>query len=247
MPAKGCILAYWSSRKESIEACAERLARTLQDLEQISPIFPAWSDVKHGAKFVEIKRDVESLTQLLSAGRNREDFPPRRVIEDLGFRVSVRTNDKAWEYVLFQVHCGGYCKDVPNRCITEFPEVGPHSYETVVPALKVKALRALIMDWNPDRGAICSRPFYRSVEAEIPPISFGDLGWITYVPHRRGELPEEVRQKFHVEEVPSFGNLIYLTKEPPQDETNPDFLKMAIDLYQTLERHGIYRKTPIIS
>jgi hypothetical protein len=144
--------------------------------------------------------------------------------------------------LVFNVHCGCYAKEVPNSCIIEFPEIGPHSYETAEAALKVNTLRALIRNWDPDRGAICSRPFYRSVEAQESKIFFGDLGWITYVPHRRGELPEEVRRKFYIEEVPSFGDLIYLTKEPPQDETNADYLKAAIELYQALERHGIYHK-----
>jgi hypothetical protein len=149
--------------------------------------------------------------------------------------------------VVFQVHCGGYAKDVPNRCIIEFPKIGPHSYETVDPAVKISALSTLIKDWNPDRGAICTWPFHQSMQTREPGIRFSDLGWITYVPHRCGELPDEVRRKFHIEEVPSFGNLIYLTKEPPQDETNPEYLKTAVELYQALERHGIYRKTPVLT
>lgn len=244
MPAKGCVLAYWSQRAEPVEACAERLVQTLQDLGQISPIFSSWSDVEHGAKFVKISPEIGLLTQLLKAGVIRKDVAPRKIVAELGYHVSMRTDDKACEYLVFNVHCAVYAKEVPNSCIIEIPEAGPHSYEKVEPAVKISALRTLIKNWNPDRGAICSRPFYRSVEAQESKIFFGDLGWVTYVPHRRGELPEEVRGKFYIEEVPTFGNLIYLTKEPPQDETDTDYLKAAIELYQALERQGIYPKLP---
>lgn len=244
MPAKGCILAYWPKRQEPVEACAERLAQTLQNLRQISPVFSSWSDVKHGAKFVKINPEIGFLIQLLNTGVNRTEVAPRKIMTELGFQVWMRTDDKAWEYLVFKVHCGAYAVEIPNSCIIEFPEVGPHSYEAAEPTVKIDALRELIADWNPDRGAICSRPFFRSMQASEPKIRFGDIGWITYVPHRRGKVPEEVKRKFHIEEVPSFGNLIYLTKEPPQDETDPDYLKAAIELYQALDRNGIYHKTP---
>lgn len=244
MSAKGCILAYWSQRKEAVAVCAERLAQTLNNLAQISPIFSAWSDVKYGSKFFRINPEVGQLTELLSAGRIKTDFHPRKVIEQLGFHTSIRTDDKAWEYLLFTIHCGCYAKEVPNSCIIEFPEIGPHSYEATEGTLKVNALCALIRKWDPDRGAVCNLPFYHAAEAEEPNILFGDFGWVTYVPLRRGELPREVWQKFYIEEVPSFGNLIYLTKEPPQDETNPDYLKMALELYRDLERHGIIANSP---
>jgi hypothetical protein len=247
MPEEGSILAYWSARKEPVQVCAERLAKTLVDLEKIGGVFSSWSDVKHRAKFFKIESDAASLTQLLSSSPNKTDFPPRKAIEELGFRISLRTDGKAWEHLLFRAHCGGFAKEVPNSCIIDLPKIGPHSYETSEAALKVKLLRTLIRNWNPDRGAICSRRFYRSLEAEEPRAFFGDLGWITYIPHRRGEIPEEVKRKFYVEEIPSFGNLIYLTNEPPQDETGPSYLKMAIELYQALERHGIYCKAPVLT
>jgi hypothetical protein len=72
----------------------------------------------------------------------------------------------------------------------------------------------------------------------------GYLGWVTYIASRRGEIPEEVLSKYRVEWVPGFGSLIYLAGDEVPNEVTADHLRAAVEIYQTLERHGLYYKFP---
>jgi hypothetical protein len=239
MLSEASILVCWSARREIVEACAARLAQTMEELRAVSPAFSPWSDVKRNKQFIEIDSDVGALARLLDASRQKTDARPVRVIDELGFSICLRTNESAREYLVLQVRCGSYCKDVPNRCIIDFAERGPKSYGSLDDALKAAALRALVRNWDPDSGAICNWSFHLAMEAKCPNYKLGELGWITYVPYRRGPLPGEARRSFEVEELPLLGHLIYLGKARPKDETGDDYLKAAFSLYQALERHNI--------
>jgi hypothetical protein len=240
MHIKSYIGIKWASRKENAEACAIRLAGTLHDLADINPAFSSWSDVNHGSKFVPVDTEVPALAAALSVRVQRTEVAPRRIIEALGFNWWIRSDEGAWKYIVFQIHCGCFSKEIPNSCILELPRDGIHSYRSLHGLLKAKIFRALIANWDPEGGSITSGELYTAIKLQTGEQVHGRFGWVTYVPCRLEMLPNEVRNTYYIEEVPSRGVLIYVSKEAPQDESAPEFVAAAVCLFRMLEGNRVW-------
>jgi immunity protein 52 of polymorphic toxin system len=241
--------AYWTARKESVESCADRLRLCLRSLATLSPAFASWFYTKERTR-LPASTDPQFLRELLLAGRNRKDFPPREIIEELGFTASFITDSAIQEQVNFLVACGMYAKDpaLLNHCLLKFAPAGTVSYDSVPLELKTRALAVLIESWDPDWAALRSRRLSKAVQAAhgnapIEPY----FGWICYVSQRRGAPSEEVREKYHCKSLSDRGNMIYVTQEA-FDDRNPALLQAAADLYSLLLRDGLLnRNSPFAS
>ncbi len=239
--SEGYVTAVWSPRKEVVDACAERFALSLRQLETIDTRFSKWLHVRRRGR-VEVKPECALLKGLLLAGRNRTDFPPRRVIEELGFYASLMTDSKEdKERMGLSLNCGNYSSRVLSHCSIEFAPSGSLSYHSVPLSVQIEVLKSLVQAWHPDWGAICSRTLRESMKKEYG-INLGrSYGWITYVSQSRGEIPDQVSQRYYVEDMPQYGRLIYVTRES-FDEKNPEQVEAAVDLYRLLDGHRIFYK-----
>jgi len=244
--SEGGLGAYWTARKETAESCADRLRRCLENLATLSPAFASWFYTKERTR-LQASSDPEFLRQLLLAGRNRKDFPPREVIEELGFSASLITDAPVQEQLSFRVVCGMHSKDpaIVNHCLLKFAPAGPLSYEAVPGDVKTRVLEVLIDAWDPDWAALRSRKLSQVLQARrgkgaVEPY----FGWITYVSRRRGTPSEEIRKNFHCVPRSNAGEIIYVTQHS-FDEGKPELVQAAADLYGLLEREGLLNRTSL--
>jgi hypothetical protein len=242
--SEGSLGAYWTARRESVEACAGRFALCLRELRAASPAFAVWSYTKE-RRHLPAGHDLEFLRDLLLAGRNRKDFPPREVIEELGFSASLVTDHPVQEQLSLRVACGMYSKDpaIVNHCLLKFAPTGHLSCEAVQLDVKTRALRALIESWDPDWAALRSRRLSKAIQAARGNVTVEPyFGWISYVSRRRGTVPQEVRERYFCESLSTLGDFIYVTREA-FDDRDPRLVHAAVDLYSLLEREGLLNRS----
>ena len=102
------LCAYWGPRRETFDACSERLTKFLKLLSDCDPTFEAWfkkGRSRKGALRHQVPIDKDTLRNLLDKGRQYTDIP-RKLMEDLGFSVGL-WNGKTDEEgpAGFHVHC----------------------------------------------------------------------------------------------------------------------------------------------
>jgi len=234
--SEGGLGAYWMARREDANVCAARLARCLGDLRTISPIFASWFYTKERAR-AQASIEPEWLRDLLLAGRNRKDFPPRQVIEELGFSANLITDQSVQEQLSFRVVCGMYASDpaLLNHCLLRFAATGHLSDQALPLNLKTHALTILVESWDPDWAALRNRRLSKAVQAargNLPVEPY--FGWISYIARRHGALPQKVRDNYYCEALSTCGDLIYVTRDGFDDQS-PRLIRAAADLYDSLE------------
>lgn len=171
--------AYWSERKESKEAAAERIAVFLQTIEQQSEIFANWFDkAKSRSKAKRSPLDLETASIALKLNENRRD-QNQQPIPDLGFRFT------AWngKNVSFSVTMGAYNPHVNNSVVLDL-----HSTKELPAGSYQKLLESMVRVFDPEFAVVTSDEHLAQTGASRP----WEAGWFTYT---RGD---EVRQHpFH--------------------------------------------------
>jgi hypothetical protein len=234
----GYVTTTWLARWETIEACAERLRKCLLDLQNINPVFSNWLNIQRKGK-LEVKPDVVMLTELLLAGMNRDEFPPRQPIPDLGFHVAFKKQLHVDYDILFNVNCGVYSTQLPlpNQCYLQFAALGDLTYKSLPMDLKMKALLVLIEAWQPEWGAICPNQLHKKVKEAHGVDLRRFCGWITYVSDKRGPLPQEITKNYLVTRIAD-GSLIHVSEED-YDEKNEGQVNASAQMGRILEENGI--------
>jgi hypothetical protein len=240
MISEGYITANWAPRRESLNECEERLRSCLQELERLNSLFTAWLNVRCRKGKQTVTPEPAVLRELLLSGRNKTEVSPRRVMEELGFSVALMTDNKLRERLGFRVNCGGYHPSLLNRCFMDFAEQGNLSYGAVSGNEKLAILKSFISSWNPEWGAITTRPLLAAVKSLLGISVRVNFGWVTYIDDRCGELPPEVHGSYLVEAFRS-GRLIHVT-ENEFDEENEDQISAAARLYRMLDHAGMFYK-----
>lgn len=114
--------AYWAARQEPIESCAHRLSTFLANLADCSRLFCTWYETGKSRRDALTRRVVyqkkECLVDLLERGRNRGDADGK-VIDDLGFDISVWNGASTRQSVGLSITCGLYWQSPhPNVSLT---------------------------------------------------------------------------------------------------------------------------------
>jgi len=237
--SQGGLGAYWMSRREDAGSCAERLFRCLNGLRAVSPAFASWLAIRGGTR-EQFVPTPESLRDLLLAGRNRTDFPPHEVIEKLGYSADLVTSPSPQEQLSFRVVCGIHASDpgLINHCLLKFAAKGDLSYDAISLDVKAEALAVLVESWDPDWAALRSRTLSKAVQSARGKATEPFFGWISYVAHRVGRLPESVQKNFYHRALHGSGELIYATREKFDDQDLRS-IRAAIGLYALLEGEGL--------
>ncbi|WP_428262739.1 Imm52 family immunity protein [Haliangium sp.] len=190
--------AYWGKRRESIEACTERLVRFLGLLTRVAPPLSHWYEkgwTKREATERPVVTEPARLRRLLQAGRNRDDTPQRRVLDDLGFRVGMWTGEMAnGESASLSIHCGA-CSEHggSNNVLLDFPADWLDTEQAVA------LVRAMVSCWSPVTAAVCTDDaLLATVEAHD--IDVPVIDWVFF--HRRprqGQLRAPSRVAFELD------------------------------------------------
>src|SRR5689334_9331806 len=115
------LCVYWGDRNEAPELCASRARRCLAELAALDSSFARWhrqGSTLEDALQSEIKISEATLGQLFADGVNRKDVPPRRVIQNLGFRVAL-WNGQVDSQASISMNCGCYAANagLVNSCV----------------------------------------------------------------------------------------------------------------------------------
>ncbi|WP_428263663.1 Imm52 family immunity protein [Haliangium sp.] len=202
-------VAYWGSRKESIEQCTERLTRFMTQIGRLSPHLRDWHE---DSRLIE--KTPERLRRLLEEGRNRDETPQRRILANLGFRIFFlwAGDHPDGDIAIMTVHCGAYGEycSVNNAILRSLPE----SWLDV--DLAVELMRVMVTCWSPAHAAVCSPDALAAVggQAEIPVVD-----WVFYHRlQRTGELSPPSRVAFELDG----GECIVVQDSPIRPESPED-------------------------
>ena len=211
------IRAYWGSRKEGMDVCADRLLDFFLKMESQVGIGCSW--YQKGKSFRQALKlgvnvlERETLMKLLNSGVNRKDFS-KEVIVDLGFHVALWNGKKEKEVASLSINCGSYCQTPGiggNRVLFDLPE----DLGSLSKSEQMLKLFTLILDvWEPERACVCSDDAAedRNFNAKRP---FVD--WIVFVPGAFLEA-KNFPQAFRVLPAHS-GTIIVVEPEAPNSSS----------------------------
>ena len=206
------LCAYWKARKETVQACADRLAQFLAALSGCDAVFATW--YKRGmsrrkAKQVETDfKNRDCLLDLLEQGRNRKDIG-KEVIEELGFHIGIWNGGKSTKMVGLDVTCGLYATTAGlggNSVVINLPEeLGDlRSSERMA-----NVLVAVAMSWEPDWAGVFSLEAM-STRNFNPAVPFVD--WMLYVSHKL--VPKsDVLEPSLVKPVDDIGTIVVVEQD----------------------------------
>ncbi|WP_223635787.1 immunity 52 family protein [Corallococcus sp. EGB] len=229
--------AYWGARKESPEDCARRTAGLLELLAECDPFLSHWykpaRSRKDARKHPLMPPDVPTLTGLFQRGVNREPGGPP--IEELGFRFSFDNGGAAGDCATMRINGGMDSAAVPNHCVLTVPWRGPNADRVLTVSVLTKAVRAMVLSWDPDWALATSNAYERQYREPVSaPFS---LGWITYLSRRIGTVPP-LPEPVHVEQVEGRGTLMVLTPER-FTVANPEHIALARSVRGLLAQAGL--------
>jgi hypothetical protein len=226
---------YWTGRKESAEQCARRAETYLRLLASIDATWVDWF-LKGDSLRDALKHRIAPQSATFEALFALKKY---RLLND-GYMLGLWSSGQVDDASTTHLTCGAASHFVTNACTLGPPNPtnGPVGERIVSSSCMTKALRAMALAWEPDRGVVMShahRDLLR-VNGKLPPVL---VGWVTYLSRRRGTvppLPEPVR----VEPVEELGSLITLTPER-FTANNPSHVNLAAQVQGLLDQAGLLR------
>jgi hypothetical protein len=185
--------AYWGSRQESVDDCANRALRLLRGLGALHPAFDTW--YRRGSSLPEALQhrvipEREAISSLLKSGQIRTDIDGF-VIEELGYSMNMWTGKEAPAEL--SIGCGKFIRSEPvkNAVILTLPRSVGDITELSRPTTARAVIQLLVDCWEPDWVTWTSREWRNAQSAtQSPPV----FGWMTYLsqPFDPAELPSAV-------------------------------------------------------
>ncbi|WNG41136.1 hypothetical protein F0U61_51120 [Archangium violaceum] len=230
--------AYWGPRKETPEECARRAEAFLAAVADIDPSFSRWFEQGRSRKDA-LKRPIApspaALEKLIRRGKDRQ-------FEDIGYSVWAWNGEPDdYDACGFDFKCGGYCEGLSNRCVVNLPTRGPNAERVLSVPVLTGLVRSMALAWEPDSAIATSTMHRDAVSPEGIAETF--VGWIMYIPHRRGSVPP-LPAPVRIEPVEDKGTLIVLTPERLTAE-NPEHVELGQRVHELLNKAGLLR--PFVS
>lgn len=183
--------AYWGPRAESVDQCAERIARLIPALGAIDDLLTGWHDeaeiIPNSVVQPIVTTAHQDLVERLKIGIARDDIG--EVMDTLGYSVYWQNKSNSGRITL-HISLGVTSKLVSNLVIFQFPDpiVAPSIYST----RSASALVSTIIDiFQPDRAVWLDDDSHAAQKEpdRISPIggfAIGKLighpaGWATYL------------------------------------------------------------------
>lgn len=225
--------AYWGPRPASLEACAEKVARTLDRLGEASVILRTWyrqGRTKSEALAARVEPDASHLRTLLEQGRNVTDVGDR-VIKELGYSLSA-WNGRDEPYATFSTQCGGWSHWVSNSFVVDLPSPSGIGTELYEPRVARTLIHTLIEVWEPDWATFASRSM--RVGEQERQRGGPRVGWLTYLSPRFGDIPS-IPPPATIEAVQGKG--VVIVAAPMCNDVTPSIVEQ---LAETLRSYGVF-------
>jgi hypothetical protein len=223
----------WGPRREEAGQVAKRLLRFLEGLSEIDPVFDQWYPVGKRADQT-VPLELGALEALCRKGINREEVPPFKPIDDLGFSVSLLTGGSRMLHL--GVHAGVVTPYVQNSVIMDLPPTGVVGKRICRAEPLIALCHLVVQCWDPEVGQIWSTALGETLDVPEDGI---DVGWLTYVAKRRMRRPE-LDRAIEVIPIARAGHLVVATRQRFSAE-NANHLARAARIAAALNPAG--RKT----
>jgi hypothetical protein len=225
---------YWFARRQSPEECARDTIVFLKALGQCDPCFASWiksKRIKRKWTRSPLALEVDELAPMFARGVNRADRT-RRVIEDLGFSISLLSPDLRYGPSL-SVHVGAYSPFSHNYCVLDLPTSQDRERVLTEPVM-ADVMRCMARSWNPDWGIATSSDHRDLVDEEEDGVS---TGWLMYFSRRWGTVPP-LLAPVRIEPIEDRGTLVVLTPER-LTASNPEHVELGRTVRKLLAKAGL--------
>lgn len=190
MPDSFVVAAYWGSRSEKPEGCAQRLNHLLAGLKAIDPLFAEWF-AKGSSTGVDRTKNLSptEIGDLAMRGMNRRDLDASP-IPSLGVRIGVWNGGREETTAVgISTGCGSFDEPggVPalNSLLISLPNQGPDADRILNVAALEKMLEVVVRAYDPEWAVVASREHIKQWPSG--PEGGPHAGWITYLCRRTGE------------------------------------------------------------
>jgi hypothetical protein len=221
--------AYWLSRHESAEACAQRAEAYLRLLAPLDPTWAHWFE-KATTLQEALKLRIAPITATFEGLFAQEEH---RLLAD-GYTLGLWNGEPHASATRTNFACGTSSRFVSNACVLDppLPARSPVGERIVTAKTLSRVLRAMALAWEPDWGVVMSHAHRDMLRADgkLPPVL---VGWVTYLSRRRGTIPP-LPAPVSVEPVEDLGTLITLTPERFTAD-NPSHVQLARQVRELLE------------
>nr|WP_233602340.1 immunity 52 family protein [Corallococcus sp. CA047B] len=140
-----------------------------------------------------------------------------------------------------RITCGDDGGATPNSCVMTLPSIGANAERLSTAPVLSGVVRSMAQAWEPDWAAATSWE-HRAAMAETPRAG-GFVGWVTYLPRRRGVVPP-LPAPVRIEPVDNRGALIVLTPER-LTASNPEHVERGKRVGELLARADVLE--PVIA
>jgi hypothetical protein len=227
---------YWGNRVESAEACARRAETFFHLLSRCDPEFTRWFE-KADSRKKALQLQFEPTHEMFLRFFKRRGYR----LGKIGFSFGAWTGHEGRERGgMVRFTCGYDALGASNNCLLELPQEALGTERVLTVPVLTEVVRAMVVAWEPDCGGVYSDAYQR---ARDEPVGQPYMGWLTYLSHRRGQvppLPEPVR----VEPVEDKGSLLLLTPERFNGH-EPRHAALADEVRASLDKAGVLKESII--
>jgi len=228
--------AHWAGRTESAEACARRVEVLFRQLGQCDAAYARWFEYAYSRKHA-LQLPFEPTAETFLRFFERRKYRLAREVFTFEAWTGQEQQGRGGRLSFI---CGSNEPYYSNGCLLHLPREEPAASRVLTAAVLKKVVRAMVQAWDPDGCAVipeADRSAKKVMEDGGP-----CLGWLMYVPARRGKVPSLPRP-VRVEPLDGKGTLIVLTPECFSLE-NPAHVDLAGRVRERLEKAGLLPLSP---
>lgn len=225
----------WEPRRASLHECADQLVNLATHLAQSDPLLEIWyllgKSRKEALRDAVNLRDRDVVLDWLSRGAHREDAPPRRIMEDLGWSQMAWNGKDHEGAASLAIHVGCYSEylfnDVKLEVKSDSSLVGDLSIAAACVKHIAETFDPLWVSFHHDLMPDDPPGYSLHPDMRVPPI-----GWVMYLSSRGwGDVNSAAAHK--VQELPGLGHLVIMTRKP-LDMNDPEHFERAATVEREL-------------
>lgn len=169
--------AYWPSRKESIEDCADRITLLLDSLSAIDSMFSQWFMLKKHKNEKDLKFEVNRENIMIILNKGRCYNYQKIVMPELGFAIGL-WDGQGDESIVINFACGSYSNNnnIGNCCVIRLPVSDIFLKNLSHKAIDI--IKTIVVSMDPQWAVWTSDQIRDNLDVKTGEPMFG---WITYL------------------------------------------------------------------
>jgi hypothetical protein len=223
--------AYWGSRPESAEQCAQRAEMFFRLLAQCHPSYTRWFEKTRSAQKTPPSR-FEPTREVFTRFFGQKKYQSGND----GFHFGAWTGHEEQDQGgMLMLRCGSKAEVAPNYLLLFFPNEALGSEHMLKAPVLASVMRAMALAWEPEWAIATAEGLWEQFSNGGCLGTF--VGWMTYFSRQRGQVPA-LPAPARVEAIGDKGSLVSLTPER-LTPSQPDHVVLVQRVQQLLEQEGL--------